>query len=48
VHGEAITRHVQLAEAAARIQERLKVTWARVDGLMQNVRCMVSYFGNLQ
>ena len=48
VHGDAIAAHAPLRERAARVERRLQATWSRLDGLLQNVRCMVSYFGNLQ
>lgn len=48
VHGDAIVAHAPLKERAARVEKRLQATWTRLDGLLQNVRCMVSFFGDLQ
>lgn len=48
VHGDAIVAHPRLKEAAVRVEKRLQATWTRLDGLLQNVRCMVGFFGNLQ
>lgn len=48
VHGDVIAEHAELAECAQRTQQRLAATWRRLDGLMQSVRCMVGFLGNLQ
>ena len=48
VHGETIAGHAGLAEVASLAQERLGAAWRRLDGLMQSVRCMVGFLGNLQ
>lgn len=48
VHGDAIVAHAPLKERAVRVEKRLQATWSRLDGLLQNVRCMVGFFGNLQ
>lgn len=48
VHGETIMQHAELLEAAEKLQAALKPAWQRVEGLLQGVRCMVQYLGNLQ
>lgn len=48
VHGDVIAAHPELAERAQRTQQRLAATWRRLDGLLQSVRCMVGFLGNLQ
>jgi U3 small nucleolar RNA-associated protein 21 len=48
VHGDSIMQHAELLAPARQLQAALKPAWQRVDGLMQGVRCMLSYFGNLQ
>jgi hypothetical protein len=48
VHGDTIAEHEELAERAQRAQQRLAATWRRLDGLMQSVRCMVGFLGNLR
>ncbi len=48
VHGEAISRRRVLRDAAARVSRRLTPLWARLDGLLGDVRCMTAFFANLQ
>ncbi|KAL6759017.1 WD40 repeat-like protein [Haematococcus lacustris] len=48
VHGEAISERPSLQRVAQQLLNQLKPVWRRLDNLMQNCRCMVSYFGNLQ
>jgi hypothetical protein len=48
VHGDTIMAHLQLVEQARSLQTALKPAWQRLEGVMQDVRCMVQYFGNLQ
>ena len=48
VHGDAVAERPLLRDAARRLLGRLKPVWGRLDGLLQDVRCMVGYFGNLQ
>lgn len=48
VHGDAVVRHPLLRSAGRRLLGRLKPVWGRMDALMQDVRCMVGFFGNLQ
>ncbi|KAJ9507489.1 hypothetical protein QJQ45_006484 [Haematococcus lacustris] len=48
VHGEAISERPSLQRVAQQLLSQLKPVWRRLDNLMQNCRCMVSYFGNLQ
>lgn len=48
VHGDVIAAHAELAERAQRTQQRLAASWRRLDGLLQSVRCMVGFLGNLQ
>ena len=40
--------HPSLVAGARRLQSALKPAWVRVEALMQEVRCDVQYFGNLQ
>ncbi|KAF5840981.1 quinon protein alcohol dehydrogenase-like superfamily [Dunaliella salina] len=48
VHGDAIVKQPLLRSTAQRLLGHLKPVWGRLDTLMQDVRCMVGYFGNLQ
>jgi len=48
VHGESVSAHAPLRERAARIEQKLRATWTRLDDLMQGVRCMVGFFSNMQ
>jgi hypothetical protein len=48
VHGDTIMSHAALLEVAQALRSALRPAWKRVDGMLQDVRCMVSYFGNLQ
>jgi hypothetical protein len=48
VHGEAIMEQRLLKDAAQRLKARLQGDWRRLDELLQGVRCMVDFFGNLQ
>jgi hypothetical protein len=41
-------RHDELREHAQRMQQRLGVTWRRLDNLLQSCRCMVGLLGNIQ
>lgn len=47
-HGGAVAARPALRAAAARVEARVGAAWARLDGLMQHVRCMVGLLGNLQ
>ena len=48
MHGDTIMLHPELVAEARRLQAALRPAWGRVEGLLQDVRCMVQYFGNLQ
>jgi U3 small nucleolar RNA-associated protein 21 len=48
VHGEAVMEQPLLRGAAQRLKTRLRGDWQRLDELLQGVRCMVDFFGNLQ
>ncbi|MEW5318032.1 MAG: hypothetical protein WDW38_009286 [Sanguina aurantia] len=48
VHGDSITAHASLRDPAAVLLNQLRSTWRRLDPLLQHVRCMVAYFGQLQ
>jgi U3 small nucleolar RNA-associated protein 21 len=48
LHGDSIIQSASLRQRAESIRGQLRATWSRVDGLLQNVRCMVGFFGNLQ
>jgi hypothetical protein len=48
VHGEAIVEQPLLRDAALRLKAQLRGAWGRLDTLLQGVRCMVEFFGNLQ
>jgi hypothetical protein len=48
VHGDTIMAQPELVAEARRLQVALQPAWLRVEGLLQAVRCMVQYFGNLQ
>ncbi len=46
--GDAIAARPALAARASRLRGLVAGGWARLDGLLQHVRCMVGFFGNLQ
>ena len=46
VHGDALISHEQLAGAAERMQQRLRASWRKLDGLLQGARCIVDFFSN--
>ncbi|KAF8055387.1 WDR36 [Scenedesmus sp. PABB004] len=48
VHAEALTRHAPLLDAATRLGRKLRATWLRLEGLLQSVRCMADFVGNVQ
>jgi len=48
VHGDAMVQTPVLRRIGQRLLTRLKPVWGRLDALMQDTRCMVAYFGNLQ
>ncbi|GLC36521.1 hypothetical protein PLESTM_000455900 [Pleodorina starrii] len=47
-HGDVISARPQLAVRAETLRGLVAATWRRLDGLLQHVRCMVGFFGNLQ
>ena len=46
--GDVIASRPELAGRAGRLRELVAASWRRVDSLLQHVRCMVGFFGNLQ
>ncbi|GAX75096.1 hypothetical protein CEUSTIGMA_g2540.t1 [Chlamydomonas eustigma] len=48
IHGDSIMSHPQLVVIAQSLLKSLKPAWGKVEGLIQDVRCMVQFFGNLQ
>jgi hypothetical protein len=48
VHADIIMARPDLRIKAADVERRLSATWRRLDDLLQGVRCMVDFFGNLQ
>ncbi|KAI8469981.1 MAG: WD40-repeat-containing domain protein [Monoraphidium minutum] len=48
VHGDALISDARLAAAAERVQQRLKASWRKLDGLLQSTRCMVDFCANTQ
>ncbi|PNH10160.1 WD repeat domain-containing protein [Tetrabaena socialis] len=47
-HGDTIVARPQLADRAARLRDVVASGWRRVDTLLQHVRCVVGFLGNLQ
>jgi hypothetical protein len=48
VHGDAIMERPPLKAVAQRLHTKLRPVWSRLDDLLQECRCMVSFFGHLQ
>ena len=48
VHGDAVMAHEPLRERARRVEKRLQASWGRIEDLIQTVRCMIGFFGDLQ
>ena len=47
VHGSTLMQDQHLHAKCERLLQVLKGTWVGLDGLMQKVRCMVGFVGNL-
>ncbi|KAK9819682.1 hypothetical protein WJX72_001066 [[Myrmecia] bisecta] len=47
IHADTIMAQQPLRQRAEQLEAKLKATWTRVEDLLQNVRCMTSFFGNL-
>lgn len=48
IHGEAMMQHEQLWRRAARIEQHLRRSWARIEALVEQTRCMVGLLNNQQ
>lgn len=46
VHGSCLLQHQALRDLALKLQAAVRSSWGRLDSLLQQVRCMVNYFGN--
>lgn len=44
IHGEFVAARPELKAKAAALKRELGTTWGRLDGLLQDVRCMVGFF----
>ncbi len=47
VHGSTLMQDQHLHAKCKKLLQVLKGTWGQLDGLMQKVRCMVGFVGNL-
>lgn len=47
VHGSTLMQDQHLHAKCKQLLQVLKGTWGQLDGLMQKVRCMVGFVGNL-
>lgn len=48
LHGEEVLAQPRLQAAAARLRTRMASSWGRMSDLLQSVRCMVEFYGNIQ
>jgi hypothetical protein len=48
IHADAVMTYPQLTAAAQRLRRHLRHNWRRLDGLMQEVRCMTDFLSNAQ
>lgn len=48
IHGEAIMQHDELRRQASRIEKHLRLSWSKVDRMVESVRCMLGLLSSTQ
>lgn len=47
IHGESISTHPSLQEAAKRVEEKTNQAWSRISSMLDHVQCLVGILGSM-
>eukprot|EP00890_Picochlorum_soloecismus_P004987 jgi/Picsp_1/548/NSC_00545-R1_wd-repeat membrane protein len=47
IHGESISQHPSLQEAAKRVEDKTNQAWSRISNMLDHVQCLVGILGSM-